>query len=83
MRDVSSKYRILNFTIREHYVGKTKSRDLGPHAILTMVKEEKLVQYLEEMVRVSCPLKNPTKVKVTKITQTRMTPFINGISCRF
>ena len=80
MKEVSNNFRIPRSTLREHYFGKRKSRKIGPKCVLTMVKERQLVQYLEEMVRISCPL-NPTqlKLKVAEMTQTRMIPFRNGI----
>ena len=38
------------------------------------------MKYLEEMVRVSCPLNiTQLKAKMGEITQTRLTPFTNGI----
>ena len=81
MQDVSNNFGIPRSTLREHYVGKRKSRKIGPKGVLiTMAEETSLVQYLEEMVRVSCPLNiTQLKLKVAEITQTRMTPFTHGI----
>ena len=55
MQYVSNNFGILRSTLREHYVGKRKSRKIGPKGVLTMAEEASLVQYLEEMVRVSAP----------------------------
>ena len=39
-----------------------------------------LVQYLEEMIRISCPLNTTQlKLKFAEIIQTRKTPFSNGM----
>ena len=66
--------------MREHYIGKRKSRKIWPKGVLTKAEEASLVQYLKEMVRVSCSLNiAQLKLKVAEITQTRMTPFTNGI----
>ena len=54
--NVSNNFGIPRSTLREHYVGKRKSRKIGPKGVLTMAEETSLVQYLEEMVRVSLPL---------------------------
>ena len=53
---------------------------MGPPPILTKKEEERLLQYLEEMVDMGHPL-NPSqlKTKVAKMTQSRLTPFTNGI----
>ena len=74
MKEVSNNFGIPRSTLREH------SRKIGPKSMLTMAEEIQLVQYLEEMVRISCPL-NPTqlKLKVAEMTQTRMIPFRNDI----
>ena len=56
IQDVSNNFGIPRSTLREHYVGKRKSRKIGPKGVLTMAEEASLVQYLVEMVRVSCPL---------------------------
>ena len=80
MQDVSNNFGIPRSTLKEHYVGKRKSRKIKPKGVLTMAEEASLVQYLEEMVRVSCPLNiTQLKLKVAEITQTRMTPFTHGI----
>ena len=80
MSQVSRHFQIPRSSLRDHYEGRTKSRKLGPQAVLTKVEEEQLVTYLEDMVRVSCPLNiTELKAKVAEITQTRLTPFTNGI----
>ena len=80
MNQVSRNFQIPRSSLRDHYEGKTKSRKLGRQGVLTIAEEEPLVTYLEDMVRVSCPL-NITQLKanVAEITQTMLTPFTNGI----
>ena len=55
MGQICKKYSIPRSSLRDHYVGKTKSRKIGLVGILTMEEENKLVFYMEEMVRVCCP----------------------------
>ena len=57
-----------------------KIKEIRAQGVLTPAKEEELEHYLQEMVRVSCPL-NITQLiaKVVELTQTRWTPFTNGI----
>ena len=74
MKEVSNNFGIPRSTLREHYFGKRKSRKIRPKCVLTMAEERQLVQYLEEMVRISCPLNSTQlKQKVAEMTQTRMT----------
>ena len=53
---MQKKYGIPRSSVRDSYFGKRKSRKLGPQGVLTTAKEEELLHYLQEMVRVSCPL---------------------------
>ena len=80
MGEVSKTYGILRTSITEHYIGKRETKRIGLKGILTMAEEQDLVYYMEEMVRMSCPL-NTThlKLKVMELIQTRMIPFKNGI----
>ena len=39
MQDVSNNFGIPRSTLREHYVGKRKSRKIGPKGVLTMAEE--------------------------------------------
>ena len=80
MSQVCKKYEIPRSSLRDHYVAKRKSRKSGPPGIFIIAEEEELVQYLQEMVRVSCPLNiTQLRTKVAELTQTRWTPFTNGI----
>ena len=56
---------------------------MGPKGVLTKDKEEKLVKYMEDMLKLGHPL-TPTnlKMKVAKITQFRSTVFKEGIPGR-
>ena len=59
---------------------KTKPRKIGLARVLIIEEENKLFFYMEEMVKVCCPL-NATqlKTKVIELYQTKSTPFTNGI----
>ena len=67
-------------TVREHLFGKSKGRKRGPAAILSPEEEQELKIFLLEMANKGHPL-TPTelKLKVAQLTQTRRTPFKNGI----
>ena len=56
MSQVSRHFQIPRSSLRDHYEGRTKSRKSGPQGVLTTVEEQQLVTYLEDMVRVFCPL---------------------------
>ena len=79
MSQMCKKYGIPRNSLRDYYVGKRKSRKSRPLGVLTTTEEEELMQYLQEMVRVSCPLNIiQLRTKVAELTQTRWTPFTNG-----
>ena len=61
--EVSKAYGILRTSLREHYIGKRETKKSEPKEVLTMAEEEDLVHYMEEMVRMSCPL-NTTQLKL-------------------
>ena len=67
-------------TVREHFFGKSKGRKRGPAAILSPEEEQELKTFLLEMANKGHPL-TPTelKLKVAQLTQTRRTPFKNGV----
>ena len=68
MQDVSNKYGIPRPILKEHYIGKRKSRKIRSKGVLTMTKEGYLVQYLEEIVRISCLLNiRQLKLKVKRL----------------
>ena len=78
--EVCKTYGIRKSSLRDHYVRVRKSRKIRPKAVLTMEEEDMHIQYLEEMVKISCPLNiAQLKLKVAEITQTRKTPFTNGM----
>jgi hypothetical protein len=80
MAEVSKHYKIPRTSLRDHANGKTKCRKYGAKGVLTKEEEKYLCQYLEEMVRWGHAL-TPTqlRVKVAQLTQTRPTPFTNGM----
>ena len=80
MSQVCKTFQIPSSTLRDNYDGRTKSRKLGHQGVLTPAKEKKLLTYLDEMLRVSCPLNvTQLKAKVGEITRTRLIPLTNGI----
>jgi hypothetical protein len=67
-------------SVRDHYIGKTRGRKRGPVGVLTMEEEEDLKLYLLKMHTLGHPLtRDQVKLTVAQVTQTRPTPFINGI----
>ena len=81
MGEICKKFGIPKSIVKDHYqYGRTTSRKIGPQGVLTMQEEADLLQYLEEMVKLVCPL-NTTELraKVVEITQTKVTPFKNGM----
>ena len=80
LSQVCKKYGIPRSGLRDHYIGKRESRKSGPQGVLIPAEEEKLVHYLQEMVKVFCPLNiTQLRAKVTKLTQTSWIPLTNGI----
>ena len=70
IREVSQAFNIPITSLRDHYEGKVKGRKMGPKATLTMEEEEKLLQYMEKMVKLAHPLSpNDFKLKVVEICQ--------------
>ena len=81
--EVSQAFNIPRTSLKDQYEGKIKGRKMGPKATLTIEEEEKLVQYMEEMVKLAHPLSpNDLKLKVAEICQSRETPFKDGIPGR-
>ena len=56
MKLVCQKFGIPRSSFREHYLEKRKSRKVRVAAVLTMAEEAELVQYMEDMIKISCPL---------------------------
>ena len=81
MKDFCQKYGIPRSSLRDHYLSKIKSRKLGAAVLFIKDEEVELVQYLKDMVKISCPLTTiQLRLKVGEIIQARMTPFTNGVS---
>ena len=81
MKDVCQKYGIPSSSLRDYYLDKRKCRKLGAAAFLIKDEKAELVQYLKDMVKISCPLTTiQLRLKVGEIIQARMTPFTNGAS---
>ena len=80
MSEVCEKYKIPRSSLRDHVVGRSRGRKMGPKTILTKDEEEKLCEYINVMVDWGHPMTpNQLKSKVAEITQNRVTPFKNGI----
>ena len=81
--EVSQAFNIPRTSLRDHYEGKVKGRKMGPKATLIMEEKEKLVEYMEEMVKLAHPLSpNDLKLKVAEICQSREISFKDGIPRR-
>ena len=66
---VCKTFQIQRTSLRDHYEGRAKSRKLGRQGVLTLAKKKELLTYLDEMVRVSCPLNIiQLRAKVGEIT---------------
>ena len=74
MKDVCEAFNISRTSLNNHYEERVKGRKMGPKSIL-IKKEDNLVGYMMEMVRLAHPLNvNGLKMKVTKICQQLHTP---------
>jgi hypothetical protein len=72
--------RIPALSVRDHYTGKTRGRKRGPAGILTTKEEEDLKLYLLKLHNLGHPLtRNQVKLTMARVTQSRPTPFKNGI----
>lgn len=80
MRKAAVTYNIPYSTFREWCYGIRTSRKKGPSSVLKPAEEEELVAYLIQMCDRGFGL-SPTalRMKVYEITQSRWTPFRNGI----
>ena len=80
MRRAAIMYNIPYTSFREWCYGVRMSRKKGPPSVLSPAEEEELVTYLMEMCDRGYGL-TPTalRMKVYEITQSRWTPFRNGI----
>ena len=80
MRKAAVTYNIPYSTFREWCYGIRTSRKKGPPSVLKPAEEEELVAYLIQMCDRGFGL-SPTalRMKVYEITQSRWTPFRNGI----
>ena len=50
MSEVCEKYNIPRSSLRDHVVGRSRDRKMGPKTILTKDEEEKLCEYINVMV---------------------------------
>lgn len=80
MRQAASTFNIPYSTFREWCYGIRTTRKKGPPTVLSTVEEEELVKYLIQMCDRGYGL-SPTalRMKVYELTQSRWTPFRDGI----
>jgi hypothetical protein len=80
MRKAANAFKIPYSSFREWCHGIRRTRKKGPPTVLSTEEEEELVKYLIEMCDRGYGL-SPTalRMKVYEITQSRWTPFRNGI----
>ena len=80
MRKAAATYSIPYSTFREWCYGIRTSRKKGPPTVLKPAEEEELVNYLIQMCDKGYGLTpSALRMKVYEITQSRWTPFRNGI----
>ena len=80
MRKATATYSIPYSTFREWCYDIRTSRKKGPPTVLKLTKEEELVNYLIQMCDRGYGLSpSALRMKVYEITQSRWTPFRNGI----
>ena len=74
--EVCGHFNIPRSSLKDHMVGKTKSRKMGLLEVLSIAEEHALCVYIEDMAECGLPL-IPTqiKIKVGQMTQERDTPF--------
>lgn len=77
---VAKLARIPASSVRDHYTRKTTGRKRGPTRILTGGEEADLKLYLLKMHSLGHPLtRDQVKLTVARVTESRPTPFKNGI----
>ena len=77
--EVCEKYNIPRSSLRDHFLGKSRGRKMGPKTVLSAQEEEKVCDYINLMVNWGHPMTPlQLKNKVAEITQDRITPFKNG-----
>ena len=77
--EVCTHYGIPKTSLRDNMSGKTKSRNMNPSPILTK-EEQSFLHFMKDMVELEHPLNtSQLKAKVATMTQSRMTPFKNGV----
>jgi len=77
---VARHYGIPASSLRDHLYGCTIHRKRGRQGVLTNKEEEELERYLLQMQDLGYPLTiAQLRLKVVEITQTRVTPFRDGI----
>jgi hypothetical protein len=80
LRRASRAWNIPMSSISNHLNGKTKSRKIGPRGVLTEKKDAIMITWT--LVMGECGLSislQQLKMKVVELTQTKVTPFRNGI----
>ena len=81
LSQVCAKYGIPRSSLRDHLVGRSRGRKMGPKIVLFIEEENDLVEYIHLMVEWGHPMTPlQLKNKVAEITQERITLLKDGIS---
>ena len=54
--EVCEKYNIPRSSLRDHFLGKSRGRKMGPKTVLSTKEEEKLCEYIDLMVNWGHPM---------------------------
>ena len=77
---VSAEYDIPKSSLRDHVIGKTRSRKMGPKGVLTDEEEFALCEFIQEMREIGHSLTSTqVKIKVEQMIQQKITSFKEGI----
>ena len=60
--EVCEKYNIPRSSLRDHFLGKSRGRKMGPKTVLSAEQEEKLCDYIDLMVNWGHPM-TPLQLK--------------------
>jgi hypothetical protein len=80
IREVARHFDIPTSSLADHVHGRTLTRKRGRREVLTDAKEQLLVDWMLKMANLGYPVNmGKLKAKVFELTQTRPTPFTDGI----
>jgi hypothetical protein len=80
LRRASKSWNIPMNSIVDHLNGKTKSKKMGPGGVLIEKEDATMIKWTLDMQECGLSISlQQLKMKVVELTQTRDTPFQNGI----